>query len=55
VTGVYLVEKEHFDAYKATQVVKKKAAKKKKRQKALGGLSVKRHGTMGNADASQAQ
>ena len=49
------MEKEHFDAYKATQVVKKKAVKKKKRQKALGGLSVKRHGTMGTADASQAQ
>ena len=55
VTGVYLVEKEHFDAYKAAQAAKKKAAEEKKRRKVLGGPSGKRPRTTGTADASQAR
>jgi hypothetical protein len=53
-TGVYLVEKEHFDAYKAAQAAKKKVAEKKRR-KAQGGPSAKTPRTTGTADASQAR
>jgi hypothetical protein len=52
-TGIYLVEKEHFDAYKAQKAAKKTAAEEKKWKQKAQDESSSKQACLTGADTSQ--